>query len=438
MLYSTQPVYSFSGKNKDPKNWTEVPGPGNYQHSTQFEKAKGYSFGGGPPRNKRGSFNKGSPGPGEYTVEKNSIEVKQKAPSFGFGSQKRTKDLTDTPLGPGSYKTNSSFDNALVKRDFKQTARRDCLDRRGDKDPGPGSYSPDTSRTKLSAPKFGFGSDQKQKQTGKNPNPSPDQYKINDSLTKTTHSSWGMGYGEKIDLSKTLAETPGPGSYQSPSYTTDGKKYQMGARKNMFVLKEDKIPGPGAYQPDHEKGKIKAPQYGFGSDQKLKTAGKASIPNPQSYEIKDSTMRKTNPSWGMGYGQKIDLSKTLAETPGPGSYEYKTSTTDGKKYGIGDRKNMFNLEKEKNAPGPGAYSIDELKNKSKAPQYKFGTDSKIKEAGKRQMPDPQSYNIKDNMMHKTASSWGMGYGQKIDLAKTLANTPGPGSYETKSHIADGK
>ena len=30
MLYSTQPVYSFSGKNKDPKNWTEIPGPGNY------------------------------------------------------------------------------------------------------------------------------------------------------------------------------------------------------------------------------------------------------------------------------------------------------------------------------------------------------------------------------------------------------------------------
>ena len=87
-----------------------------YTHQTQFEKNKGYTFGGGPPRTKRSSQGKSSPGPGEYAIDKNSIEVKQKAPSYGFGSQKRDKDLTDTPLGPGSYEANSSFDNALVKK----------------------------------------------------------------------------------------------------------------------------------------------------------------------------------------------------------------------------------------------------------------------------------------------------------------------------------
>ena len=212
----------------------------------------------------------------------------------------------------------------------------------------------------------------------------------------------------------------------------------MGARKNMFQLKEDKIPGPGAYQPDHEKGKNKAPQYGFGSDKRLKTTGKTSIPNPQLYNVKDDSMRKTNPAWGLGYGQKIDLSKSLAETPGPGSYEFRTGTTDGKKYGMGVRKDMFKIAKDKNNPGPGAYSPDDFKTKDKAPQFGFGTDPKLKEASKKQMPNPQSYEIKDNIMHKTASSWGMGYGSKIDLAMSLANTPGPGSYEFVSHIAEGK
>ena len=186
-----------------------------------------------------------------------------------------------------------------------------------------------------------------------------------------------------------------------------------------------------------KRGNNKAPQYGFGSDKRLKTAGKTSIPNPHTYNVKDDTMRKTNPSWGLGYGKKIDLSKTLADTPGPGSYEFRSATTDGKKYQMGVRKNMFQLKEDK-IPGPGAYSPDDFKSKNKAPQYGFGTDSRLKELTKKQLPDPHSYNVKDNIMHKTASSWGMGYGTKIDLSKTLANTPGPGSYEFSTHATDGK
>ena len=64
------------------------------------------------------------PGPGEYSVDKNSIEIKPKAPSFGFGTQKKSKDLSDSPLGPGSYETKTSFENALAKREFKQTSAR--------------------------------------------------------------------------------------------------------------------------------------------------------------------------------------------------------------------------------------------------------------------------------------------------------------------------
>ena len=31
LLFSSQPVYSFSGKTKEPKGLTDVPGPGNYK-----------------------------------------------------------------------------------------------------------------------------------------------------------------------------------------------------------------------------------------------------------------------------------------------------------------------------------------------------------------------------------------------------------------------
>lgn len=299
-----------------------------FEQTSKFPKNTGFKFGGGPPKESSHSPKKAVPGPGQYSVDKNSIEVKAKAPAYGFGTEKRTKDLTDSPLGPGSY--------------------------------------------------------------------------------------------------------------ELPSYTSDGKKYQMGLRKNMFELKPDKLPGPGAYQPDPIKSKTKAPEYRFGSEKRLKTAGKNSIPNPQSYNIKDNMMYSTASSWGMGYGQKIDLSKSMTETPGPGSYQYNSTITEGKKYGMRIRKDMFKLEEQKYAPGPGAYSPDEFKTKSKAPQFRFGTDSRLKEMNRTQVPNPQSYNVKDNIMSKTASAWGMGYGSKIDLAKTLADSPGPGSYEFKSSIADGK
>lgn len=87
------------------------------------------------------------------------------------------------------------------------------MDTKLSKDPGPGSYSPDDKPGKHSAPKFGFGTEKKNHSLSKNGGPSPNSYKVNDSIARRTFSSWGMGYGQKIDLSKSMTETPGPGSY---------------------------------------------------------------------------------------------------------------------------------------------------------------------------------------------------------------------------------
>lgn len=213
----------------------------------------------------------------------------------------------------------------------------------------------------------------------------------------------------------------------------------MGGKKDMMKIeKEQNSPGPGAYMPDDTKLKKKGPQFGFGTEKKMREFNRSKNPDPSSYNVNDNLMHKTTSSWGMGYGQKIDLAKTLTDTPGPGSYNYASTITEGKKYGMGGRTDMFKNNGRDDSPGPGQYSPSIDKSKKSAPKFGFGTDSRLKEAGKRQMPDPGSYNIKDDLMHKTSSSWGMGYGSKVDFNKMSENNPGPGSYEMKSTITDGK
>lgn len=79
--------------------------------------------------------------------------------------------------------------------------------------PGPGNYSPTTKASKLSAPKYGFGSEPKNKKTVKYDGPSPNSYEIKDSVVKKNFQSTGMGYGKKVDPAQVLVDTPGPGSY---------------------------------------------------------------------------------------------------------------------------------------------------------------------------------------------------------------------------------
>jgi len=213
----------------------------------------------------------------------------------------------------------------------------------------------------------------------------------------------------------------------------------MGSRLDTSKLrKNNDSPGPGAYQPEDTKVKKKEPNYKFGTDKRLKTAGKTQYPDPASYDVKDDIRRKTGQAWGMGYGTKTDFTKNTGNTPGPGSYKYKSSTTDGKKYGMGAKIENSKSDNKRDSPGPGAYSPSDKKSKNKAPEFGFGTSSRLQKVGNQNMPDPASYEVKDDIRRKTGQSWGMGYGTKTDFTKTMDNTPGPGSYEYPSKITEGK
>eukprot|EP00343_Euplotes_focardii_P011624 CAMPEP_0205832248 /NCGR_PEP_ID=MMETSP0206-20130828/46445_1 /ASSEMBLY_ACC=CAM_ASM_000279 /TAXON_ID=36767 /ORGANISM="Euplotes focardii, Strain TN1" /LENGTH=548 /DNA_ID=CAMNT_0053137607 /DNA_START=25 /DNA_END=1671 /DNA_ORIENTATION=+ len=436
--YKSQPVYSFPGKAKDKSPGTKVPGPGNYDSSTTFNRTGGFSFGGGT-QNPRKNNKEYSPGPGQYSGDKEGVD--RQAPAFGFGSSKRSTKQSKETVGPGSYKARSSFDKALVKRQFRLTSKRSFLGNGNKNSPGPGNYSPKNIYSKLSAPKYGFGTEEKLRNITKSNGPSPDAYQVNDSTTRRKFQSTGMGFGKKMDPVQVVVDTPGPGTYAETTFTKEGKKYSMGGRGEPSKNKgrnSSKSPGPGAYQPDDAKVKHKGPQFGFGTEQKLVNRGKSDLPDPASYEIRDDLMHKTASSVGMGYGSKLNLAKTLAETPGPGTYDFRSTVADGKKIGMGSKNEKLDPLKHKDAPGPGAYSPSSKAGKKAAPNYGFGTSSRLQNAGKQSVPDPATYDVNDNIMKKTASAWGMGYGSKVDFVKNNQDTPGPGAYEHKTHIDDGK
>lgn len=87
------------------------------------------------------------------------------------------------------------------------------------------------------------------------------------------------------------------------------------------------------------------------------------------------------------------------------------------------------LKQESNdSPSPGSYSPSDRAIKSSAPNFGFGTDKKNKELEKTNGPSPLSYEVKDSLLKRGSQSTSMGYGKKVDPAKVLVDTPGPGSY----------
>ena len=101
----------------------------------------------------------------------------------------------------------------MVKRDFKLTDSRALTKGPRSDSPGPGNYNPVETFSRLSAPKFGFGTDTKLKNYSKFNGPGPNSYNINDKLARKSFQSTGMGYGKKMDPAQVLVDTPGPGSY---------------------------------------------------------------------------------------------------------------------------------------------------------------------------------------------------------------------------------
>ncbi len=291
--------------------------------------------------------------------------------------------------------------------------------------PGPNNYNPDINKVREKGPQFGFGTEKKLLEKSKNKSPDPASYEVKDNIMRKTAQASGMGYGAKLNLSKTLADTPGPGSYEMKSAITDGKKYGMGAKLSSTKLKKNKAPGPGAYSPTHRVAEKAGPKFGFGTSSRLQNAGKSSVPGASTYQVKDDIMRKTAQSSGMGFGGKVDFVKNSQNTPGPGPYNYSTHITEGKKYGMGIRTDKFKVKKSA-SPGPGAYKAETVNLKKQHNSYSIGKGGRFNEKKKKhESPGPGMYGAKGQL---GGPKFGFG-SDKRDKKKTSGDSPGPGNYE---------
>jgi hypothetical protein len=165
------------------------------------------------------------PGPGQY-----SLPSSQSGPKFSIYGKLQEKSFTVSP-GPGTY---------ILPRDrvicakFSPPRVKQSLE--GWEKLGPGSYTPLITS---SSPKWGFGGSNRSK-LNISDSPGPGSYDVPSfSLTK------GFSFYPKRQ-ERSAAKSPGPGSYE-PRFIERSLKFSLYPRIAEKLTQQ--TPGPGAYSP---------------------------------------------------------------------------------------------------------------------------------------------------------------------------------------------
>lgn len=458
------PQYSILGRD-GPLTKNDVPGPGQYNstsNSMNKDKSPSYKIGTSirTDENKPNEY----PGPGTYDISHNG-----KGPKWGFGSELRSPNGKNSLPGPGAYEVPVEHKGGFTMAKKNPQSSPEAM-------PGPGAYD-QTLRSK--SPKWSMG---KESRTQNNVSTSPGPGAYSAEVVRPHTAAPIIGSSERNFLNDFQA-TPGPGTYDS-QYKTNGPKFTI-------IGKEDRkleiSPGPGHYSPDLKdrspsykigsatrddlikpsinngpgpghydaKGKEAGPKWGFGSDSKDKNV-KNQGPGPGAYESQtprakkgfsmgskqkpktsdvfpgpgsyDTKAKVQSPKWSMGKQKKIDLpNKSLAENPGPGAYSVGNIRPHSSAPKIANPKGNMSTssrndeKKLLDSPGPGQY---DTKSKDTGPKWVFGSDSRVK-SPKAENPGPGSYDTPGALSKKGYSMPGKGK----DLSKDVF--PGPGCYDLK-------
>lgn len=427
------PKYTIKGR-EGKKHISTSPGPGHYDQETNDFSIKDRS-----PAYKIGSSVRKDiiktnehPGPGQYDTRN-----KDTGPKWGFGSDKKSKNVKNDMPGPGAYESLTPKYN----KGFSMTSRK--LEKSCENYPGPGSYE---NKNRILSPSWSMGTQAKLKGLGvyKNEVPGPGAYTDNYVRPHSTAPIIGSAKkGMKIET----GQTPGPGAYEVIQKAVEGPKFSMKGRD----LKEhdDGIPGPGYYDQDvnNVNAKDRAPAYKLGTAARIEEKKVALNPGPGQY---DTRSKELGPQWGFGSESR---SKDLkAENPGPGAYDLPGSLSKngfsiaGRKqdtikdnfpgpgsYDINNRPKspIWTLNKSSNplnlsesiSPGPGAYDPKDIQNES-GPV--FGTSNRSSLPKNQATPGPGAYSVGD----KASNSPSYTMSSKI-FTKNISNNPGPGQYDPK-------
>ena len=110
-------------------------------------------------------------------------------------------------------------------------------------------------------------------------------------------------------------------------------------------------PGPGAYE--HE-GKPRGNKYTLTGKKRYEHDEK--VPGPGAYEPRDGLTKETGCEVKIGTGPKVGKdTSTVKIVPGPGAYAHKRPKTAGPSFGFGTGQRP--KRRPNDNPGPGQYQI---------------------------------------------------------------------------------
>lgn len=211
----------------------------------------------------------------------------------------------------------------------------------------------------------------------------------------------------------------------SPKWTFRGRPQSAGATANG-------TPGPGTYTTPTSETKFgKARRCHFGSAPRERPQSAGASPGPGQYTPATTTHQKQSPRFG--FGASVRGGGNHYQTPGPGSYECKT--TIGKAtphYSMRMKSGQDRNSHGNPSPGPGAYTPADPNVAysgcsrgvgSRKPQWSFGTSTRH---GSDMKPTPGPGAYEQKVAGQNAPAYSMR--ERRMEKKWQSSTPGPGAY----------
>ena len=313
-----------------------------------------------------------SPGPGKYNIRKDNIS---NTPSYKVGKPPKCKD-TVTPCTPGPiHNTRNQSGESSPKYAFGTEPK--CNDKRPIT-PAPG----DNKQQKLTGtetPVFSFGKEERGVDSANPPQeskphklrtktsliteksnfPGPGTYHPSYSNTKLRYPSCRIGTAKRRALYNSNINDPAPNKYD-PNYLVKSNKpkspsFTIGFAQRKLHSHQSFSPGPCAYNVTGNS--TCGPKYTLRTKYKLRVNN--DFPGPGQYELNRRSNWNKDPSWSIGTSQRgEELKKIIKENyPGPGMYSVNVNRDKVRGITIGKTKRKIYLKEQNNYPGPGQYRI---------------------------------------------------------------------------------
>eukprot|EP00828_Plagiopyla_frontata_P041201 TRINITY_DN5795_c0_g1_i2.p1 TRINITY_DN5795_c0_g1~~TRINITY_DN5795_c0_g1_i2.p1 ORF type:complete len:400 (+),score=38.31 TRINITY_DN5795_c0_g1_i2:1064-2263(+) len=233
------------------------------------------------------------------------------------------------------------------------------------------------------------------------------------------------------DSKKVMAsslQTPGVGSYNPIKTTEIWSKFSFSYKPEPEVI--PKTVGPADYKPNIKSTIRHVPSCQFGTS-KRDSRPPALNPSPDQYLPNSTLIRSPQ----FSFAKTVRSGSMNLNTPGPGSYEHKSTLSQKMITMISRRNNSLKISKEK-TPAPDSYNPLNYQQFCGVPSSIIGNAERTAFRRYEDNPGPGEYettdiNKPDIRQIKFPKS------KRVPLQKAGVDTPGPGNYENKSYTKEG-